>query len=170
MCPLLNHISWRVFCQNIKSSRWLRPCKAHIWCCMTSGFSKTKITFEKKEIPDHRWDSGKYDGAADGDSNKGFRVFWIVEEMLGELCEVPKCPLWRGLKCHCPVCHVSCIFYLLQWVSLFFKLHGWIFSGQALYIWGQYFNSIILSCLLTILQCLVKSHWYFNYSFEILFF
>ena len=30
----------------------------------------------------------KYDGAADGASNKGFcRVFWTVEEMLGELCE-----------------------------------------------------------------------------------
>ena len=29
-------------------------------------FPKTKITFEREEISDHRWDSGKYDGAADG--------------------------------------------------------------------------------------------------------
>ena len=31
------------------------------------GFPKTKITFEKEEISNHWWDSGKYDGAADGD-------------------------------------------------------------------------------------------------------
>ena len=30
------------------------------------AFPKTKITFERKEITDHRWDSGKYDGVADG--------------------------------------------------------------------------------------------------------
>ena len=29
------------------------------------GFPQTKITFERKEISDRRWDSGKYDGAAD---------------------------------------------------------------------------------------------------------
>ena len=31
------------------------------------AFPKTKITFEREEIFDHRWDSGKYDGEADGD-------------------------------------------------------------------------------------------------------
>ena len=30
-------------------------------------FPKTIITFEREEIPDCRWDSGKYNGAADGD-------------------------------------------------------------------------------------------------------
>ena len=30
------------------------------------AFPKTKITFEREEISDHPWDSGKYDGAADG--------------------------------------------------------------------------------------------------------
>ena len=29
------------------------------------AFPKTKITFERQEISDHQWDSGKYDGAAD---------------------------------------------------------------------------------------------------------
>ena len=32
-------------------------------------------------------------------------------EMLGELCEVPKCLFWRGLRCHCPMYNVSCIFF-----------------------------------------------------------
>ena len=31
------------------------------------AFPQTKITFERGEISDHQWDSGKYDGAADGD-------------------------------------------------------------------------------------------------------
>ena len=31
------------------------------------AFPKTKITFEREEISDHRWNSGKYNGAADGD-------------------------------------------------------------------------------------------------------
>ena len=31
------------------------------------AFPKTKITFEREEISDCRWDSRKYDGAADGD-------------------------------------------------------------------------------------------------------
>ena len=31
------------------------------------AFPKTKITFEREEISDHQWNSGKYDRAADGD-------------------------------------------------------------------------------------------------------
>ena len=31
------------------------------------GFPKIKITFEKEEILDHQWVSGKYDRVADGD-------------------------------------------------------------------------------------------------------
>ena len=84
----------------------LQPRSGALWLL---AFPKTEITFEREEISDPRWDSGKYDGAADGDSNKGFcRVFWTVEEMLGELCEVPRCLLWRGLRCHCPMYNVSC--------------------------------------------------------------
>ena len=79
------------------------------------AFPKTKITFERKVISDHGWDSGKYDRAAHGDSNKGFyRVFWTVEEILRELCEVPKHLLWRGLRCLYPMYNVSCILYFLQ--------------------------------------------------------
>ena len=31
------------------------------------NFPKTKITFEREKISDHWWDSGKHDGATDGD-------------------------------------------------------------------------------------------------------
>ena len=30
---------------------------------------------------------------------------------MGELCEVPRCLLWRGLRCRCPLYNVSCIFF-----------------------------------------------------------
>ena len=33
---------------------------------------------------------------------------------LGELCEVPRCLLWRGPRRHCPMYNVSCILCLLQ--------------------------------------------------------
>ena len=111
MYLILGRVSW----WNIKSPRWLSPLQTQIWCPATSGFSPTKNTFEREEISDCRWDLWKYDRAAGGDSNKGFcRAFWMVEEMLGELCEVPRCLLWRGLRCHCAIYNVSCILYLLQ--------------------------------------------------------
>ena len=57
-------------------------------------------------------DSGKYNKAADSGSNRGFcTVIWAVEETLGELCEVPKCLLWKRLRRHCPLYNVSCIFF-----------------------------------------------------------
>ena len=37
------------------------------------AFPKTKITFEREEISDCRWDSGKYNGAADGEQENCVR-------------------------------------------------------------------------------------------------
>ena len=65
------------------------------------AFPQTKITFEREEISNHRWHSGKYDWAAS---------WW----QLGELCEVPRYLLWRRLRCHCPMYNVSWILYHLQ--------------------------------------------------------
>ena len=63
---------------------------------------------------------------------KLLRIFRNIQQgswwWLGELCEVPKCLLWRGLRCHCPVYNI--FLYLLQWMPLFFIEHGWILSGQ----------------------------------------
>ena len=60
------------------------------------AFPKSKITFQREEISDSQWNSGKYDVAADGD--------W-------ENCEVLGCLLWRGLRHHCPMYNVSYIFF-----------------------------------------------------------
>ena len=50
---------------------------------------------------------------------------------MGELCEVPRCLLWRELRCHCPMYNVSCILCLLQQMSLFFILCGRVPAGHA---------------------------------------
>ena len=42
----------------------LQPRCSALWLL---AFPKTKITFEREEISERWWDSGKYDGAADGD-------------------------------------------------------------------------------------------------------
>ena len=95
------------------------------------AFPKTKITFEREEISDHEWDSGKYDGAADGDFNERFwRVFWTVGEMLGELRDILRCLFWGywGAIVLCTMFLVSCIFFNK---CLFFILYYWILSGQT---------------------------------------
>ena len=64
---LVHHILCRVFWWNIKSPRWLSPHTAQIWHPVTPGFFPTKIIFEREEISDHQWDSGKYDRATDSE-------------------------------------------------------------------------------------------------------
>ena len=64
------------------------------------AFPKTKITFEMEEM---------------SDPSIRFRKIWQGSWwQLGELCEVPRCLLWRKLSHHCPMYNVSCIFYLHQ--------------------------------------------------------
>ena len=82
------------------------------------AFPRTKITFEREEISDHQWDSGKILQGS---------WWWL------ELCELPRYLLWRGQRHHCHMYNVSCIFYLLQYMLLFFILYGWIHSGQMSY-------------------------------------
>ena len=73
----------------------LQPRSGTLWFL---AFPKTKIAIEREEIADCR-DSGKYDDAADG--------AW------GELCEVPRCLLWRdwGVNVLCTMFLVSCVFF-----------------------------------------------------------
>ena len=64
---LLPHISCRVFWWNIQSPRWLSPLQPRFVALRLLAFPQIKITFEREEISDCWWDSGKYDGAANGD-------------------------------------------------------------------------------------------------------
>ena len=96
------------------------------------AFPKTHITFEREDISDHWWDSGKYHGAAYGN--------W-------ENCEVPKCLLWRGLRHHCPMYNVSCIFFNVSifymwldtfWTDLFICVY--IVRNKVIFLWTNYYK------------------------------
>ena len=47
---------------------------------------------------------------------------WGSWPQLGELCEVSRCLLWRGLRHRGPMYNVSCFLYLLQYMSLLFPI------------------------------------------------
>ena len=62
---IMSHVEF--FCETSNhpgDSVLLQPRFGTLWLL---AFPKTKIPFEREEISDHQWDSGKYDRAADGD-------------------------------------------------------------------------------------------------------
>ena len=107
-CPLI-HFIFGETSSHPSDSAPLQPRFGVLWLL---AFPKTKIIFEGEETYDHRWDSGTHDRIADGNSNEGyFRVFWTVEMMLGEPCEVPWCLLWWGLRHHHLMYNISFILF-----------------------------------------------------------
>ena len=69
MSPLMHHLWCRVFWLHIKSPWWLSPLQPRFGALRLLAFPKTEITFEREDISDCQWDSGKFDGAADGSWN-----------------------------------------------------------------------------------------------------
>ena len=61
------------------------------------------------------------------------KIWWGSWWRLAELCEVPRCLLWRGLRHHCPVYNVSCTYFNI--CLYFFIVHDWIhetlYTGQC---------------------------------------
>ena len=114
MCLPMHHISCRDFCETSNHPGDSAPLQPRFGALRLLAFPKTKITFEREEIrPSMRFRKIWWGSCCD--SNKGFcRVFQTVEEMLGELCEVPRCLHWSGLRHHCPIYNVSCILCFLQ--------------------------------------------------------
>ena len=74
----------------------LQPIFGALWPLL---FPKTKITFEKEEISDHWWNSGKYDRAA------------VVTERTVWNSRVSTL---KGTEVYCPMYNVSYILYLLN--------------------------------------------------------
>ena len=64
---LMHHISCKVFGETSNHPGDLAPLPTRFGTLHLLGFPKTKITFEREEISDHRWDSGKHSGTDDGD-------------------------------------------------------------------------------------------------------
>ena len=75
------------------------PLQARFVALGLLAFPKPKITLEREEIADHRWDSGKYDRAADGDWENCVRPQGAYLE--GD---------W-GIIVLCTIVFVSCIFF-----------------------------------------------------------
>ena len=86
------------------------------------SFPKTKITFEREEISDHRWDSGNYDRAADGD--------W-------ENCVRSKVPTLKGAKTS--LSYVQCFFYLVS-----SSINASIFHNTWL---DTFWTDLVFSCI-----------------------
>ena len=68
---------------------------AQIWHPATSGFSQHLY---------HLWKGRDF-----RPSMRFRKIQWGSWWQLGELCEVPRCLLWRGLRCQCLMYNISCI-------------------------------------------------------------
>ena len=66
MTPPMHHVSCSFFGETSNHPGESAPLQPRFGSLKLLPFPKTKITFEREEILDHRWDSGKYDKAADG--------------------------------------------------------------------------------------------------------
>ena len=111
-----------VFLWNIKSPRYSAPLELIFGALWPLAFPKTKTTFEREDISDHWWDSGKHDGAADDDGN----------------CVRSRGAYFEGDWGIIVPCTTFLIIVYLQEMSLFFITHGWIPSGQTLCVPGLY--------------------------------
>ena len=96
-CLLMHHISCRVFGEASNHPVDSAPLKPRFGALWLLSFPKTQMTFEKEEISNHRWDSGKYDGAADA---------------IGRTVWGPKVPTLKGTEASLSC--VQCFLYLLQ--------------------------------------------------------
>ena len=96
ICLLMHHISCRVLWWSIKSPRLFTPLQPRSGTLRLLAFSKTKITFEREEISDSRWDSGDYNKAADG------RTVWSLKVSTLKGTE---------MSLSCIQCLVSCNFF-----------------------------------------------------------
>ena len=135
MCPLKHHLTYRIFSWNIKLSMWFSPLYSsvfvphdfwlfpkqnHLW---KGRGSRLSMRFRKIQ-----W------GSWWRVQQRILQSIWTVEEMLGELCEVLGCLLWRWPRCHCPMYNVSSILYLLQLISLFFYIWLDTFWTDLVYV------------------------------------
>ena len=109
----------------LAASSWQCAHSCHMTCLMQNVLAKHQITqvtqppYSPDLVP---WDFWLFPKLKPPLKGKRFQTITEIQGSwwwLGELCEVPQCLLWRGLRHHCPRYNVSCILYLLQQMSLF---------------------------------------------------
>ena len=90
------------------------------------AFPKTKITFKREEISDHWWDSGKYNGAADGDWENCVRSQGAYSE--GN---------W-GIIVLCTMFLVSCIFFK-KYLHFSYCMAGYLLDRLCIFNGGNFY-------------------------------
>ena len=106
------------FCETSNHPGDSAPTTAEIWHPATSGFSKTKIAFERDEISEGPWDQEN--------TMKQLMATGKTVRSQGAYFEGN-----RDVIVPCTIFLVSCIFFN-KYKCLFFIWHGWILSGQTI--------------------------------------
>ena len=94
-------------------------CATHASCLMAEFFGETSNYLYRPDlVPCNFWLFPKLKSPLKGGRfqiiDEIQKIWWGNWCQLGELCEVPRCLLWRGLSGPCPMYNVFCILYLLQ--------------------------------------------------------
>ena len=113
MCLVMHHILCSFFDKTSDHPGDSAPLQPRFGTLWLLAFPKTKITFERREISDYWWDSGKYDRAADSNWENCVRSQGAYFE--GD---------W-GIIVLCTMFHVSCIlfntcFYFSEYMTGYF--------------------------------------------------
>ena len=117
------------------------------------AFPKTKITFEREGISELWWDSGKYDGVSDGNSNKGFcSVFNSGRGTMRTVRSQGACfeGDW-GIIVLCMMSLVSCTFFN-KCLHFSYSMAGWYFLDRP---------CVHLRSLLYLHYCYLYFHYYY---------
>ena len=137
------------FCETSNHPGDSAPLQPRCGVLQLLAFPKTKITFERDEISDCQWDSGKYDGAADGDSSKDFCSVLNSGRDAGRTLWSHKAPTFKGTEAS--LSYVQCFLYLVSFsinVSIFHSTWldtFWtdlIHIGKTLYIEGPELSEV----------------------------
>ena len=80
------------------------------------AFPQTKITFESEEISDHWWDSGKYDGTADGNWKNCVRFKGAYFE--GDWGVIVLCAMFL-ISCNLESSSINVSIFYVTWLSTF---------------------------------------------------
>ena len=96
-------------------------------------FLQTSITFERGEISDYWWNSGKYNGADDGDSKKGFCSVLNSERDM-ENCGMSHSAYFKGDRGIIVLCT---IFLVFSSINVFFKNSTWLDTFWTDLIYGS---------------------------------
>ena len=111
------------FWWNIKSPRWLIPLQPRFRILRLLASPKTKITFEREEISDHRWYSGKYNRAANGNWENCARSQGAYFE--GDWGSIVLCAMFL-VSC---IVFNKCLTFHMAWLDIFRKSLIWLIDG-----------------------------------------